>query len=248
MPIGISRAAHVKFEKPGDRHGGEIVDFRVVQKADYDTNRPLYFQRNEDGASKTFSPYAPDGRPNDPIVQWEVTVDTGIEDSEGDTERRIFIDPRKGKRGTALEGKRAGDAISSALKKAKAHRVGLEIGGSLYLIFDGKVRDGRGPENNTWSAEYAPPAGGPGTGSPVDEMPWLIGGSRYDRAAEVAKWEVSKNSGLANPYRLAETAARPSPPAEDDGLAERQAEARSRLDRAHSSNPKINRNGEEPPF
>jgi hypothetical protein len=193
MAIGVSRAAHVKFEKPGQRAGGEIVDFRVVQKTDFDTNRPLYFQDGEDGGDgeKTFRPFSPDGKANRPICQWEVTVDTGEADETGDTERRIFIDPRRGKRGTALEGKRGLDAIEAALKKVRAHRVGLEIGGLLFMTYQGTEREApKKPETTTWTAEYVPPAGGPGTGKPVDEVPWLVGGARFDPAARDLRTRV----------------------------------------------------------
>jgi hypothetical protein len=197
MPIGVSSAPYAKFQKASDRHGGKIVDFRVVQTTDFDSRRPQYLEQGDDGWSRTFRPYAADGRPNDPICHWEITVDTGVEDENGDTERRIFVDPRKGRRNTLLEGKRGGDAVAIALKKAKAHRVGLEIGGTFYLVMGEKVRDGSGPLTNTWSAEYDPPAGGPGSGQAVDEMPWLVGGGRYDKAAEMAKWEKSQMPALA---------------------------------------------------
>lgn len=191
MPIGASSAPYAKFTNPGDRHGGEIVDFRVVQNADVESRRPLYLEQTADGKwAKSFAPFAPDGRPNDPICQWEITVETGVEDENGDTERRIFIDPRKGRRGTTTEGKRGGDAVAIALKKAKAHRVGIEVGGKIFVTYNGKVADGNN-KVNTWSAEYEPPAGGPGSGKPVDEMPWLIGGSRYDKQAELTKWEAA---------------------------------------------------------
>lgn len=184
MPIGISRAPYLKFEKPGDRHGGELVDFRVVQKTDFDTNRPQYFAARSDGGGKTFDPFASDGSPNQPICQWEFTVDTGVADELGETERRIFLDPRKGQKGTPLEGKRGQDAVEIALKKAKAHRVGLELGGKIFIQFDGKLRsDKKSPETTTWSAEYEPPEGGPGSGKVVDEVPWLVGGARFDAAA-----------------------------------------------------------------
>ncbi|GAB1642561.1 hypothetical protein [Krasilnikovia sp. MM14-A1259] len=195
MPIGASSAPYAKFTNPGDRHGGEIVDFRVVQNADVESRRPLYLEQTPDGKwAKSFAPFAPDGRPNDPICQWEITVETGVEDENGDTERRIFIDPRKGRRGTTTEGKRGGDAVAIALKKAKAHRVGIEIGGKIFVTFNGKIADGNN-KVNTWSAEYEPPAGGPGAGKPVDEMPWLVGGARYDKQAELAKWEATNGSG-----------------------------------------------------
>lgn len=207
MPIGASSAPYAKFTQPGDRHGGEIVDFRVVQTMDYDDGRPQYLQRGADGKwSVVFDAYAPDGRPNDPVCQWEITVETGVEDENGDTERRIFVDPRKGRRNTLLEGKRGGDAVAIALKKAKAHRVGLEIGGRFHLIAGPKVRDGSGPATKTWTAEYEPPPGGPGTGKPVDEMPWLIGGGRYDKSAEMAKWEATKNRTATEPAPTAEPA------------------------------------------
>lgn len=200
MPIGVSSAPYAKFGQPGVRHGGEIVDFRVVQTTDQETRRPLYLQGEGDGKwIKSYSPFGSDGRPNDPICQWEITVDTGIEDEHGDTELRIFVDPRKGRKNTLLEGRRGGDAVALALKKAKAHRVGLEIGGTFHLISGEKVREGTGPLTNTWTAEYEPPAGGPGTGKPVDEIPWLVGGGRYDKQAEIAKWEAAPSAAGAAP-------------------------------------------------
>jgi hypothetical protein len=247
MPIGVSSAPYAKFVKPGDRHGGQIVECRVVQTIDFDTKRPQYLQQNADGSwARVFVANGPDGKPNDPICQWEITVDTGVEDENGDTERRIFVDPRKGRKHTLLEGKRGGDAVATALKKAKAHRVGLEIGGTFYLISGEKVRDGSGPATNTWTAEYEPPAGGVGTGKAVDEVPWLTDGTRYDKAAALEKWE--RSGGVAAP------AAAPSQPTDDGGLAERQAEARSRISRAQASSPAARSLGmtplpdDEPPF
>lgn len=210
MPIGGSSAPYAKFAKSGDRHGGEIVDFRVVQTVDFDTKRPQYLQQDEDGSwKKTFHAYREDGRPNDPIVQYEITVDTGIEDAHGDTELRIFVDPRKGRRNTLLEGKRGGDALAIALKKAKAHRVGLELGGTFFLIAGEKVRDGSGPATNTWSAEYTPPAGGVGAGKPVDETPVLVGGKRYDKDAELNRWESAQMPALQQSVANAQAAAAP---------------------------------------
>jgi hypothetical protein len=197
MPIGVSSAPYAKFGQPGVRHGGKIVDFRVVQTTDPKTRRPQYLQQNSDGKwEKAYSAFDLDGKPNDPITQWEITVDTGVEDENGDSELRIFVDPRKGRRGSTVEGKRGGDAVAIALKKAKAHRVGLEIGADFFLISGEKIYDGE-MKTNTWAAEYQPPAGGPGSGKPVDETPWLVGGGRYDKQAELAKWEAAKAAGAA---------------------------------------------------
>jgi hypothetical protein len=184
MPIGTSLAPYLAL-KEGEPVTGELVDFRVQQKSDYDTNRPLYFCRNTDGkASRGFDPYADDGRPNEPICDWIFTLDVGEEDENGETERRIFIDPRKGAKGSAVEGKRGRDAIEIALKKAKAHRIGLEIGARITLERGPKVAPKRGDAACvTFSAEYEPPPGGVGAGTPVDDVPWLIGGGRYDPSA-----------------------------------------------------------------
>lgn len=232
MAIGISRAPTAKFKSVGDRHGGEIVDFRVIQKKHFDTDQPQYFQRDEDGVTVTSRPYAPDGRPNDPVVQYEITVETGVEDDDGDTERRLFIDPQRGRKGTPLEGNRGGDALASALKRAKSHRVGLEIGGKLFLTWQGKLREGpKKPETNTWSAEYEPPSGGPGSGTPIDEVPWLVGGGRYDRTAELARWRVRGGSETADPT----PAPAATEPSGGGGLQDRQNEAMSRLQRSQAS-------------
>jgi len=252
MPIGVSSAPYVKFTKSGDRHGGKIVDFRVVQTTDIKTRRPQYLQEEiEGGWEKTFAPFRSDGRPNDPICQWEVTVDTGVEDESGDTERRIFIDPRKGRRGTPLEGKRGGDAVAIALKKAKAHRVGLEIGGTLFVTFHGRVPVADQPDTGTWSAEYEAPEGGVGTGKPVDEQPWLVGGARYDKSAELAKWE--KRTELpALAASVASAQEKAAGPADDPWPVSRPgSEALDRLKRGHQTAPAMSRRAaddEEPPF
>ncbi len=209
MPIGVSSAPYAKFPQPGVRHGGEIVDFRIVQTTDPKSRRPQYLEQNSAGKwEKSYSPFGPDGKPNDPICQWEITVDTGVEDENGDSELRIFVDPRKGRRGSTVEGKRGGDAVAIALKKAKAHRVGLEIGGKFFFISGEKIYDGE-MKTNTWTAEYEPPEGGPGSGKPLDEVPWLVGGQRYDKQAELAKWEAAK----AAPAAGAAQAFRPPAPA-----------------------------------
>lgn len=254
MPIGVSSAPYAKFTKPGERHGGKIVDFRVVQTSDFDSHRPQYLEELIDGGwAKTFAPFRSDGRPNDPICQWELTVDTGVEDADGDTEKRIFIDPRKGKKNTTLEGKRGGDAVAIALKKAKAHRVGLEIGGTFFLISGEKVKDGTGPMTNTWTAEYEPPEGGPGTGTSVDEQPWLVGGARYDKAAELTKWEKRTElpalaaSVASAQDKAAQTTDNPWPvSAGGQGVLDR-------LKRAHETSPRVNPRAaavddSEPPF
>jgi len=181
MPIGTSLAPYAPLVE-GKEIGGEIVDFRVQQKTDFDTQRPLFFVKDATTGrvGKGFESHAADGTPNRPICDWVFTVDTGVEDENGDTERRIFLDPRTGQRGSDVEGKRGGDAIAIALKKAKAHRVGLEIGGTIFITRGPKMAPRRGEAQCvTYTARYEPPAGGVGTGEAVDEVPWLVGGERY---------------------------------------------------------------------
>ena len=76
MPIGVSSAPYAKFTKAGDKHGGEIVDFRVVQTVDFDSKRPQYLQQDPDDGSwsRVFSAHAPDGKP----TRIEVTFDRDI--------------------------------------------------------------------------------------------------------------------------------------------------------------------------
>jgi hypothetical protein len=251
MPIGVSSAPYAKFPQEGVRHGGKIVDFRVVQTTEPKSRRPQYLQQDPESGKweKVFTAFGPDGRPNSPITQWEITVDTGVEDENGDSELRIFVDPRKGRRGSTTAGKRGGDAVELALKKAKAHRVGLEIDGDFFLTFEGKVDDGEN-KVNTWSAEYTPPPGGPGTGRPLDEIPHLVGGGRFDKQAELAKWEASRNAG-AQAASFAPSAA-PAPTSVDAVQA-----AIERGQRAHESSPRFRNDtaaassssfDDEPPF
>ncbi len=180
MPIGASLAPYAPLVE-GVEIGGEIVDFRIQQKSDYDTNRPLYFAPKADGGGKTFEAFSGDGKANEPICDWVFTVDTGQEDENGETERRIFLDPRVGARGTAVEGKRGKDAVINALKKVKAHRVGLEIGGKIFITRGPKVAPKKGSAQCvTYTARYEPPAGGPGSGTPVDEDMHLVGGAIFN--------------------------------------------------------------------
>jgi hypothetical protein len=182
MPgIGTSLAPYHALVE-GSTITGEIVDFRVQQKSDYDSNRPLYFVRGADGkGGKGFEPFDADGKPNEPICDWVFTLDVGVEDENGETERRVFLDPRKGAKGTAVEGKRGRDAVEIALKKAKAHRVGLEIGGTISITRGPKLAPKKGDAQCvTYTAEYTAPEGGVGSGTLVDEVPHMIGGGRFD--------------------------------------------------------------------
>jgi hypothetical protein len=182
MPIGSTLPPYAPLVE-GKEIGGTILEFRVQQKSDYDTNRPLYFVRTPSGSvTKGFEPFDEDGKPNEPICDWVFTLDVGVPDENGETERRVFIDPRKGQRGTAVEGKRGRDAIEIALKKAGAHRVGLEIGGQIWFTRGPKVAPKKGDAACvTYTARYAPPPDvEPGSGTPVDEVPFMIGGSRFN--------------------------------------------------------------------
>lgn len=187
MAIGTSLAPYHALVE-GQEFGGEIVDFRIQQKREYEANgigAPMFFERTSDGKTvRTSSAFDASGKPNVPICDWVVTVDCGVEDDNGDTERRIFIDPRKGARGTDVEGRRGQDAIVNALKQAKAHRVGLEIGGQLFITRGPKVAPRKGePACVTYTARYIAPVGGIGTGRPVDETQYLTDGTAYSRNA-----------------------------------------------------------------
>jgi hypothetical protein len=217
------KAPTAKFQQIGQTIGGEIVDARRLQTSQYKTNRPEYWENG----TITFAPYDSKGEANDPKAQLEVTVETGVADENGETERRLFI-----------KNKRQMEALTAALKKARA-RQGLLIGGSLWMTWTGKEA-GQGSEDaNTWEIRYeAPPPGG---GQEVDETVRLIGGGTWRK-------------GLTGPPQ--DPAPSPGSGSEEGaGLRERTREVIDRLAGTHESSPLAARLGivrppapDEPPF
>lgn len=218
------KAPTAKFQHIGQTIGGEIVNARRLQTSQYKTNRPEYWENG----TITFAPYDAKGEANDPKAQLEVTVETGVPDENGETERRLFI-----------KNKRQMGALTAALKEARA-RQGLLIGGSLWMTWTGKEA-GQGSEDaNTWSIRYEAPA--PGTGQEVDETIHMIGGGTWRK-------------GLTGPPRDDPAPSAGSESDEGAGLRERTREVIERLANVPESSPLAARLGitrpptpDEPPF
>ncbi len=174
-----SRAPSAQLRKVGDTVGGEIVDVRRTQTSEYKTNIPEYWQDKR----VVQNPVDPaTGKPNDPKLQWEITVDTGQPDEDGETERRIFV---ANKRDTA--------ALKEGVKKSGG-RDGMLIGGYLKVTFYGEEDTGTAQPAKLKRFDYQPPAAG--EGRRPDTTPVLIGGS----PAMAAAARPAPDYPIAKPY------------------------------------------------
>lgn len=192
-----TRAPSAKFTKIGDAVAGEIVDARKTQHTEYKTNIPLYWERN--GATSTIVKHAVNpltGLPNDPKWQYEITLDTGTPDENGNTERRIFV-----------RGQRMEKALKAAIAGGGAGRDGLLIGGWLSCAWTGtEPSQGGGNPANLYTFQYRPPAAG--EGRKPDPTPVLAGGGSWSEPVTVAAparplpaFNVRRDEPIAKPYR-----------------------------------------------
>lgn len=152
------RAPVAKFTQVGQRVEGDIVDVQHTQQTDWKTRLP-YFWENR---LRVHNPRnLATGQPNDPVMQYIITIDTGKPtDDSGSTELRLFIDrPR----------------MKTALREAvelTGGRDGLLIGGHLAMAWTGTTpSQGGGRDANTYQCWYRPPADG--TGRKPDLTPQL---------------------------------------------------------------------------
>ena len=122
-----SGAPACKFESPGDTHKGKVVSAQKRQQTDYGTGTPKFYDNG------------------DPMWEIVITIDTGVEDSNGETEKRLFA------RGAMLK------AIREALKDAGAK---LEVGGELVVRYteDGEPSKKGFNAPKLYKAKYTPPA------------------------------------------------------------------------------------------
>lgn len=226
MGFGATHAPTAKFTV-GIPVSGTITDARQVQASDWKTRRPEYWEEK----AKTYAPFAADGTPNEPKVQLEVTLETGVPDDRGDTERRVFI-----------KNARQFKAFNEAMRAARARR-GLLIGGWLAMTCTG-TEPGEGSEDaKTWAIEYRPPAEDDGV--EVSDTVYLVGGGTWRKGAPAAPEPV-----------MAAPPARPVPDDAPGDLRARTQDAITSLRRAHETSPVLAALGikvpppreEEPPF
>jgi hypothetical protein len=160
-----TRAPGAKFTQIGDGVDGEIVGVRRTQQTEFKTNIPLYWE-NKTKSTHGVNPAT--GRPNDPMLQTEITVDTGVPDENGVTERRLFV-----------RGKRMTDSLKHAVQQGGGGGDGLLIGGRLACTFYGtEPSAGGGSDAKLYRFAYAPPAAG--EGRRPDPTPVLYDGDVAD--------------------------------------------------------------------
>jgi hypothetical protein len=156
MPLFVTEAPSAKFPTVGTTVEGEVTDVYRAQRFEYVKNGqglPLYWQNRKPTAGARF---AADGTPNDPVLQEVITLDTGVPDANGDTERRIFI-----------KNKRMRTAIAAAVAAAGGRRAGgLLLGGRLSCTWVGEEEGEGGQPAKVYEFTYTPPA--PGTGRTPD--------------------------------------------------------------------------------
>lgn len=125
--LTASGAPACKFQAIGDTHKGRIVTAEKRQQTDYATGTPKTWDNGE------------------PMWEIVITLDTGVEDENGETNRRLFV------RGQMLK------ALREALKDANAK---LEIGGELAVRYTGDGEASKKGFNapKLFKAKYTAPA------------------------------------------------------------------------------------------
>lgn len=161
-----TRAPSAKFATVGDGIDGDIVGVRRTQQTEFKTNIPLYWESKTKSTNRT---NPANGQPNDPMLQTEITLDTGVPDENGATERRLFV-----------RGKRMTDALKHAVQQGGGGRDGLLIGGKLACTFYGtEASAGGGSDAKLYRFSYNPPAAG--EGRRPDNTPVLYDGDAEEQ-------------------------------------------------------------------
>lgn len=148
-----TRAPSAKFTRIGEQVSGRITGVRRTQHCEYKTNIPLYWEKVGNGAAVVKHSVNPlTGLPNDPKLQYEITLETGQQDENGSTERRLFV-----------RGKRMEEALRAAVQGSDGARDGLLIGGDLTCAWTGtEPSQGGGSDAKLYRFTYKPPAAGEG--------------------------------------------------------------------------------------
>lgn len=152
MGLFTTAAPAAKFVKVGDSVEGEIVEIYRAQRYEFVRNgigQPLYWSNRKPTPGARIDPAT--GKKNDPVLQYVITVETGIADEDGNTERRIFA-----------KNKRMEDGLKKAVIAAKA-REGLLLGGRLSCTYTGDDEKSDAPQlPKMYEFVYTAPAAGEG--------------------------------------------------------------------------------------
>jgi hypothetical protein len=150
MGLFNTGAPTAKFLQVGDSCVGRIVDIRQTQRTEFlrggDIGEPMFWSGGRPIAGAATDPRT--GQPNQPVMDHVVTLDCGVEDEEGFTEKRIFV---KGKAELA--------SIKAACVAAGVRDV--EVGGILKKTWVSGGRPGGADVDNprVYEYRYKPPTG-----------------------------------------------------------------------------------------
>jgi hypothetical protein len=82
-----------KFQQVGDICSGTIIDISQTQRTEFlrdgSIGEPMFWSGGRPVAGAATDPRT--GNPNQPVMDWVITVDTGTPDEDGIAEKRIFI-------------------------------------------------------------------------------------------------------------------------------------------------------------
>lgn len=134
-----------KFTNVGDKVSGTIVRFEHQQRTEFDpsgkgTGELMFWVNGKPKAGIAFDPETK--KPNQPVMDQVVVIDTDEADEYGETQRRLFV-----------KGKQTLSAIKEACKKVGVQDV--DEGGRLTCTWvDGAGRVG---SPKVYTFEYVPP-------------------------------------------------------------------------------------------
>lgn len=182
------RPPALKFSGVGDRRGGRVTGVDKSQRRAYRSDGSglgLFWQDRRPTEGAEVNPAT--GEPNDPVMQWVITVETGEPDQHGDTERSVYFGKQR------LE-----EAFSLAAKAVKLRSPDDLIGWELFVTKTG-TEQGKGAQPaDTWSVELIP--GKPGLPAPA--VPSFDSAPRAEPAmAAAAPLRNHESSPVLNPRR-----------------------------------------------
>lgn len=134
-----------KFDKVGDSVTGEIVRFEKQHRSEFNPNlkgapRMMFWVDGKPTAGIAFDPVTK--KPNNPVMDNVLVLETGQPDEYGKTERRLFV-----------KGKATLSAVKEACKSAGVQDV--EEGGILTCTWANGL--GRVGSPKVYSFSYVPP-------------------------------------------------------------------------------------------
>lgn len=158
MSILDMRAATLKLEEMGRWYTGTVIaEPEETQRTEYvkgGGGAPLYWVDKRPVAGVSHDPRT--GLPNEPVMQTEITIDVGVPDDYGSTERVLYID-----------NKRKIAALRAAWRQAGMPRGSSMIGCQIAARWSGTEQGDGAQEAKLYEYRIKPPADGPKMRAPA---------------------------------------------------------------------------------